>query len=457
MQEEMPKNYDKQDFDESKKTFQEPEKSKHYSKDPAINKCFKIVLGENEFKKIIIDNEREPNDEEKILIEKCKGNKDFIYNEEKFALLVFQTEDHNNLNNLWSQSQCEGDSYEKFSYLPMKFEAISIVTPIGGAHGAHITPKNHGGITTTEEAAKNNEKIYAVSDGTIVKVERRASLLSDEHVSGTEHLDHRMIIEVSCNLYYLYDHIFELDESVKEQIEKNLQGEGNMKMFSGRIKVKAGQQLGSPNEKMNSFDFAVYDLTIKLPGFINYESYLVEPWKIHTADFTTYFNDSVRTKILEKNLRKVFPYGGKIDYDIKDKAIGNWFLEGTNGYAGKQVQQGRYWSGHLALYYDFIEPKKLRVSIGDVNGKSRHFGIEEGSIDFSEVGKETGPVPYELFNLKKCEENNPLDSSDVTCNEGFTGTLLIEHLGDQKLKVEIFLDEKLIDKQFTEKARIYIR
>ncbi len=48
-----------------------------------------------------------------------------------------------------------------------------------------------------------------------------------------------------------------------------------------------------------------------------------------TVDTFDYFDEPVKSQLLAKSLRIALPVGGKIDYDIDGKLIGNWFREGS--------------------------------------------------------------------------------------------------------------------------------
>jgi len=95
-----------------------------------------------------------------------------------------------------------------------------------------------------------------------------------------------------------------------------------------RIPVKEGEVIGSVG--VGKFDFSVVDEAVNLTGFANPKTY-EEVWKIHTVDTFDYYKEPLRSALLAKNVRVDKPYGGKIDYDIKGRLIGNWFKEGTGG------------------------------------------------------------------------------------------------------------------------------
>jgi hypothetical protein len=118
---------------------------------------------------------------------------------------------------------------------------------------------------------------------------------------------------------------------------------------------------------------------------------VAEPWKIHTVDLFASFKEPLRSQLLAKNPRSARPRSGKIDYDIDGMLVGNWFERGTNGYAGvcdgHSGQGGcAYWTSHLALAYDHLDPTQVRVSFGDFGGREAQFGVVGNGPDPAKVG-----------------------------------------------------------------------
>ncbi len=141
---------------------------------------------------------------------------------------------------------------------------------------------------------------------------------------------------------------------------------------------------------------------------------------------------------------------GQGSYDIDGKLIGNWFLEGTNGYAGPTdtSAQFTYWKGHLAVFYNFIEPSQVDMSFGDWDGKPLQFTVKSGP-DPNTVGVEDGLVKYELA---------PYPSNHAPNYSAPDGVVLYQLLEDRKLKVQTFSNMRVEQVGgFTEDALIYVR
>jgi hypothetical protein len=87
----------------------------------------------------------------------------------------------------------------------------------------------------------------------------------------------------------------------------------------GNFDIKKGELLGRIGGQ--TLDLSInYDKFI-LPGFLEPSSYKSEEWKIHTVDPFDYWEPKVNEELMKKNIRKVKPYGGKIDYDQDGKLV----------------------------------------------------------------------------------------------------------------------------------------
>ena len=219
------------------------------------------------------------------------------------------------------------------------------------------------------------------------------------------------------------------------------------------IPVKAGQEIGA---SMGSFDFSVHDTNVRLSGFVNPSRYEGESWKIHTVDPLPYFIESVRKKLIEKIPRTVSPLGGKIDYDIDGRLIGNWFLEGSSG----------GYKNELAIVYDHIYPDIILINMGADTGISesacplcqRAYGVKGNTPDPAKVGVETGIVKYEL--VARVHTDDPRTGTRVVVvdDSDALGIFLVQMQGDRRIKVEVFPGKTANEIQgFTSTARIYER
>ena len=207
---------------------------------------------------------------------------------------------------------------------------------------------------------------------------------------------------------------------------------------------------------------------VTLKGFIDPENYIFEPWKIHTADMFEHFAEPVRSQLLDKNIRQKEPRGGKIDYDIDGRLVGNWFVENSNGYMGITEQQGDYgyWNTHLAFAYDGLDPSLIIISMGNFNGEATQFAVAGNKPDPADVSMANGLVKYELVPWQYiAEDGKEWDRQNFAkiagarrYDENVAGVALVQMLEDRKIRFEAFPGKKASEiADFTGKAKIYER
>ena len=238
------------------------------------------------------------------------------------------------------------------------------------------------------------------------------------------------------------------------------------------IPVKAGQVIGKVGAQ--GIDFSVHDTRVTLEGLQVPEHYQGEAWKIHTVDPFDYFEEPVRSQLLEKNPRKTAPYGGRIDYDIKGRLVGNWFLEGTVDYGGGGSQQPSdfcgnrpcpYWNGHLAIAYDHIDSQQVRISSGAETGISQQachicqgaYGVKGNGPDPTSVDTGSGLIKYDLV-AREFIDGAGIREPNRNVEDQVLGVFLAQVLDETTIKVEILpgtTSSQVVG--FSEKAKLYRR
>lgn len=287
-----------------------------------------------------------------------------------------------------SAGRCTGAEKAQLTHLPMDEADFSMIIPYGYMIGAHVTPIDHQYFSPTDFNSKiNTYPVYAMADSRIVGIGLRDRTARD----GTKFYDHRIVFTISCRLLYYYDLVTSLAPDVQAELDRD----GNAIDYP----VKAGQLIGYIGEQ--TLDFAVWDTDKPLTGFVNPEDYASEGWKQYTADPLEYYPDDIRQIALSKYLRQVEPRSGKIDYDVDGRLIGNWFLEGTNGYGGVAGEgNGHYWSGHLSFAPDYIDPTGFQISIGNWPDENHNqFAAKGNTPDPATVGTDAGLIKYDLVQV----------------------------------------------------------
>ena len=324
---------------------------------------------------------------------------------------------------------CTGKGKITMGHLPMDMDDVQVVLPIGTLAGAHVTPIDHLYFYPKDMQNRDAAPVYAMADGKIISYQERTQNVDQGTAKQGEY---RIEIQHNCDIVSYFDLLTSLDDSIKSKLAG---GERN-------VPVKAGQVIGRVGAQ--SLDTAVYNYGMTLKGFVNPKSYEAEPWKIHTDDFFKYFNDDMSKVMLAKNPRSAEPRGGKIDYDIKGKLVGNWFEEGTNGYAGaKEFQNGNnpgggkgYWNGHFSIAPDAINPDVTNLSFGYYQSEAKQFSAKDGSPDPATIGQSDGVVKYEL--VQYLYPPNRADEAQAARSQEVKGTVLLQVLDNDKLKLETF-------------------
>ena len=350
---------------------------------------------------------------------------------------------------------CTGEGTITFTSPPMRIEDIEIIEPIGLMIGGHVTPIDHGYYYAKGWLSPDNREdttkfrdIMAPASGVVTSVQSMPQEYSSSSIG-----DYRLVIHHTCSFYTIYIHANQLSEKLQAIADTQ-----------STASVEAGEVIG----KAPGFDFSVHNDEITLPGFIVPETYTAEPWKLHNADMFDYFAEPIRTQLLDKNIRQKEPRGGKIDYDIDGKLVGNWFEENTNGYFGKAEYQrmSGYWGTHLAFAYDGLDPSLIIVSMGDYAGDAKQFAVKGNAPDPRGVDATDGITKYELvqygYLTDKNEEWNGWNFAKISKayghDEQVNGVAMVQMLEDRKIKFETFPGKTASQVSgFTENAKIYER
>lgn len=353
-------------------------------------------------------------------------------------------------NNVFSQrysgGKCEGEGSVPFINSPMKIEDIGIIEPYGIMVDAHVIPTSHGYISPINfHSQRDSYPVFAIADGFIVNVSHRGQFIGDTQKDRLTD-EYQIYFEYSCTFYSYYDLLTSLAPEIETEVGK-LSGFDHKQV---RIPIKTGQLVGRVGGQ--TVDFAVWNFEKQPAYFANPASYMGDEDRFYLDDMFVHFVEPIQSQLLAKNIRKKEPRSGTVAYDKKGKLVGNWFLEGSNGFQGPKEEQGkigaRYWDGHLSISYDFINPERIKFSIGNFNGKAAQFTVSGNSPDPSLIGVESGKVTYELMSSISRNETEGI----------FKGTVLLELIDSETLKLEIF-PEKTKDQisVFTQNAKMYHR
>jgi hypothetical protein len=357
---------------------------------------------------------------------------------------------------IWSRGQAAGRGPVRFTHSPMRLEDIERFVPYGMMVGGHVCPIDHAYFFPKQlKPGQEHFDVMSPADGFIVMIGHRTQLTGSTE-RARDYDDYALTIEHSGTFYTQYDLLTRLAPAVLEQLDAAVRERFAQKQMGPpvhtRIAVKAGQVIGKVGGR--SLDFGVVNTGTRLRGFLTPSLYGHYAWRLHIADPFDFFDEPLKTKLLALNVRKVAPFGGRIDYDVDGRLVGNWFREGSGGYPGDRRDPRGYWMGHLAFAPHHIDPTKIMVSIGDYGGKPRQFCVKGNAPDPAKVGEKDGVVKYELVWSRLNNSGQRYDGIPDTVQ----GVALAQVLPGRKIKFEAFPGKTAAQVSgFTSNAKTYER
>jgi hypothetical protein len=348
---------------------------------------------------------------------------------------------------------CEGEGSEMLTVAPIAPDQLDYIIPLGSVNGGHPTPVSHQYWNPRMDVLA---EVRSPTGGNIVSLFNRGLAVTEGSYGGATGQDYEVqyVIEVSCDFFLILDHVLDVPERIRAAL-------GNRLGLTTRIPVLPGEVLGHHPDG-HKVDFAIVDIARgEVDGL-----YDGEVFKFFQRDSFEYFDEPLRSSLEEMSLQVLAPRGGTFLYNVNGTAQGSWFQEDTNGYAGNPDSlTSSYFAGHMSLVSDNIDSSQLRVAIGDGfegHETARVWGVTGDTPRFDTVTPATGPVTYELREVLPCDGSSFDDAIGrakvILCNFGTRGTLLIEVLDDQSMRVEAFLSGSPVSgPAFTENARVYVR
>jgi hypothetical protein len=316
-----------------------------------------------------------------------------------------------------------------FDHPPVDLDAVEYLLPLGLMTDSHVTPVDHHYFQNFLEPDREIE-VYAPGTGRVVSIQHFGSPVAENREGLVD--DFRIVIEHTCTISSIFIHIDHLVPKLAEHDP----GIGN---YAGiDVAVGAGELIGWFTENV---DFNLVDLDFVTDGLIDPASYRQEPWKIHVPNTFAYFTPELAAQLEDLSLRTAEPRAGRFAYDIDGRLVGNWFLEGSNGYAG--TDPDRYWAGHLTFAYDYLDPSLIIVSIGTFDTRSRQFAVTGNGPDPAEVSIDSGLVVYELVDWDYWAGDERWDrhsfASGITAAPGasVSGVIAVQMVTERELLVEV--------------------
>ncbi len=321
-----------------------------------------------------------------------------------------------------------------FTVSPIDLSNVRGSIPLGNLNPpGHTFPTDHIYFSFADASTYPPPyEVRAVADGEIIWILYHRQEWNPESGHTGTFNDYKVVFRHTPTLQSYFGHVAEFTPEILHAVG-TLQEGGN----TIHLKVKAGDLIGYTGGRpraIYAFDFGVVDASITLKGFINPSRYPEDT--LHCASPFDYFAEPLKAQLLAKNPRTLEPRGGKIDFDIDGRLVGNWFLENTT--------DNYEWSRHLAFVYDNLHPTEIRVAIGGILALSPGvYGVRGNAPDPKSVDGSTGRVKYELVNARDGQSR---------------GILLVQVRDERTIQVEVFPDKSPDDVfDFTANAKIYVR
>ncbi len=336
------------------------------------------------------------------------------------------------------------DGSVTFTHLPIDPANVRSFVPMGAAN---VQPKDHGGFPLRHAYRfPAATPVYAVRDGVIFEVRhgtREVPQIEDapQNLWGRTYEDWALRLKVSKAVTVNYAHVTELHPDVLARIGNIPRNEEPREVG---VEVKGGQIIGYVDPH-GAMDFSVTDRTLRL-SFENPGRYPKD--HIYAGDVTAYYEGALQQQLLAITMRTAPPWGGKIDYDVRGRIVGNWFREGTSSYT--------QWSRQLAIVYDHIEAHRIFIADGspmrdvpgiDGPGRPDIWWIKGNAPKPETIGQADGLVKYELILPDPRFTDPPV-----------AGVMLVQMTAPGTIRVEMFPGQTAGQVTgFTAAARNYVR
>jgi hypothetical protein len=316
----------------------------------------------------------------------------------------------------------------------------------------NVQPKDHGGFVLKEPYVfPASVPVLAVADGVIIRASlgtRSVPPIPDapEALWGRQYDDHLLVLKVSETIDVNYAHITDFYPPFAAKLGNIPRDEVGHKV---EVIVHGGDTLGfvGPHGAM---DFSVTDRGLHL-NLLNTRLY--PDGYEYAADIYDYYQEPILSRLVAIAMRQEPPRGGKVDYDVAGRIVGNWFREGTSSYT--------QWSRQLAVVYHHVFSNRITISDGspmrDVPGIEGPgapdvWWVKDNAPLPETVGVSDGMVKYQLIYGK--DIYHPEGWNEET--QPVLGVMLVQMLDAGRIKVQVFKGVTDAD-AFTSAAKVYVR
>ena len=285
-------------------------KSKYKLNDPALNKCFKKMLGEERYQEVIFSGLQKPSDQENISIIGCQNDPSYYWSES--IALGYNTGDYyydifdgNKMEN------CVSNPKPVFTHEITDFSQIKQLQRWGQTPQGYL--KGHTYVVLKNKGHSGNKVIIDKLVPVYAPVDSYLIMQTRYRLQGLKEVQWRLMFQVGCEIVYRFDHL----DKPSDRILKHL---GNVTVDADQVsapnlsvkpplKINAGEIVaftkGTPQG--GTWDFGVVDISKnnELPKRLKeYENKPTGRAYKYAACPYDYYPDKIKKKYMKKMKRK---------------------------------------------------------------------------------------------------------------------------------------------------------
>ena len=239
-------------------------KNKYNLNDPALNKCFKKMLGEERYQEVIFSGSQQPNDQENISITECQKDPDY-WSVESFALGYNTPDYYYDIFDGNKIEDCTSNPNPVFTHEITDFSQIKQLKRWGLTPQGYL--KGHTYIFLKNKGHSDNRVIIDKPVPVYAPIDSYLIMQTRYRLQELKKVQWRLMFQVGCAIVYRFDHL----DTPSDRILKHL---GNIPIDEDQVsapnigvipplKITAGEIIaftkGTP--QAGSWDFGVVDIS----------------------------------------------------------------------------------------------------------------------------------------------------------------------------------------------------
>ena len=233
--------------------------------DPALNKCFKKMLGENRYQEVIFSASQKPNDSEHRSITECQNNPDH-WMEESISLGYNTPDFYYDIFDGHKIKDCISNLNPVFTHEITDFSRIQELQRWGLTPQGYL--KNHSYIFLKNNGRSGSRVMIDKPVPVYAPVDSYLILQTRYRLQGFKENQWRLLFQVGCEIVYRFDHLDKPSDRILKHLGNIPVNEDQVSApnvaVSPPLKITAGEIIaytkGTP--QAGSWDFGVVDIRI---------------------------------------------------------------------------------------------------------------------------------------------------------------------------------------------------